>query len=160
MQVMAMLCDHAQTSSDNKLFISGANINRLWVASAEPPLGINAGLAVLVEIGWQETNQAHKLVIELVFDDPAGARQVELPVPPAPDATPEERGNIIAEFNAGRGPDMVPGEATLMPIAMNFPGLQLPAPGSYFFRVSIDGTEQARVPFRLQVVNQFAGMPR
>jgi hypothetical protein len=160
LEANALLCDHAQVSADHKLYLSGGNVTRLWSARAEPPLVVTVGLAVIVHIGWQETNQAHRLGIELVFDDVVGAQRVHLPVELTPSALPGTEGMVTAEFNVGRAPEMIPGEATLMPIALNFPGLALPAPGSYFFTIGIDGTEVSRVPFRAMVIPQLQGVPR
>jgi hypothetical protein len=61
LEANALLCDHAQVSADHKLYLSGGNVTRLWSARAEPPLVVTVGLAVIVHIGWQETNQAHRL---------------------------------------------------------------------------------------------------
>ena len=40
------------------------------------------------------------------------------------------------------------GEESLMPVALPMLGLPLPQIGSYFFAVSLDGTEMDRVSFR------------
>lgn len=145
MKTTALLCDHAAVSSDGKLYINGANINRLITNQAEPPLVYNFALAVIVEIPWNDTNRMHQLTVELVYEGgERGAHQVAIPG--------FEDGTISAQFNAGRSPDMVPGEATLMPIAFPFYGLLLANPGGYSFKLSIDNVEVAHVPFQARVL--------
>lgn len=147
MKTTALLCDYAQVSSDGKLFINGANITRLNTPVAEPPLIVHFALAVIVEVPWDKTNQPHKLTIELVYDGgDRGPEQVPLP------GTEADGGTFVAQFNAGRGPDMVPGETTLLPIALPFQAMGLPAPGGYSFKVNVDGAEEAHVPFQARVV--------
>lgn len=151
MHVTALLCDHAQASSDGKLYVAGANITRLWTQKADPPLIVNVALAIVIEIDWNETNTMHNFEVELVYDDPAGAQIVPLPIEVPPGAPPETGGRFVGEFNAGRGPDMLAGESTLMPLAINMNGLELPAPGAYFFSVKVDKEELARARFRATV---------
>ena len=74
-----------------------------------------------------------------------------------PNADPADEGKIIAQFNAGRAPQMHPGEDSLMPVALPMPGLPLPHPGDYFFEIEIDGSKAARVSFALTVVNPTFG---
>lgn len=157
MQTAALLCDHAQVTNDGKLFVSGAGISRLGLFSAEPPHAVNFALALMTTIEWQETNHPHKMTIELILDQGGehGAERVPLPSQLPPGASAQDAGIIFAEFNAGRPPNMSAGEQTLMPVALPFPAFPLPAPGSYFFTIKIDGTETARVSFRADVVNQF-----
>lgn len=149
MKATALLCDYAAVHPDGKLTIVGANITRLNTAVVEPPLHVNFALAVLVEIGWGETNKPHQLEISLVFDGgEQGPQQI-----PLPGINPKDEGVFKATFNAGRGPDLVPGEPTGLPIALPFHMLPLPSQGGYSFKVVIDGEEAAHVPFQARVIN-------
>ena len=151
MRVTTLLCDHAQVSSDGKLFISGANINRLNSQCIQAPYTVDFALAVMIHIPWQATNQAHKLSIELVNDDPNGAKRV-----PFAAATPNvdgvDHGKLLADFNAGRAPQMVPGEETTMPLVVPFHRFNLPDTGGYYFDICVDGTSVATVPFRVESI--------
>lgn len=150
--VEAMLCDFAEVSG-NKLFISGAGINLIATNRAEAPHAVNFALALLVRIPWNATNQQHTLRVELMSDSAdGGPKRVPINNALPPNVDDEERGNVIALFNAGRSPMMQVGEETLMPIAFALPGLPLPDVGSYFFDISIDGTQMDRVSFRITTV--------
>lgn len=149
----AMLCDFAEVSGQ-KLFVSGAGIGLVASAASEPPHVVNIALAVLVRIPWTATNQEHRLTIELVSDTDKGPERVLLNEM-LPQNDPESnRGLIIALFNAGRHPAMIVGEQTLLPVALPMYGLRLPSLGSYFYSVSLDGTEVDRVSFRLSGIVQ------
>ena len=151
MKATAMLCDFAQLSSDGKLTVIGAGITRIATLVAEPPLVLNFALAALVEVPWDQTNRPHRLHIELVFDgNEGGAQKI-----PLPNTNPADEGSFVAEFNAGRGPEMVPGESSLLPIALPFFGIALPAPGGYSFKLTVGNDELAHVPFQARIINQF-----
>jgi len=114
MDAIALLCDHAQVTGDGKLFISGANVCRVVTLALDPPMPVNFCLAIIVKIPWQQTNQRHKLTVELMYEDGQhGAERVTL-AQPMPGQPSEDEGLVVAEFNAGRGPDMQNGEETLL----------------------------------------------
>jgi hypothetical protein len=144
-----LLCDYAEVSG-GKLFITGAGISQLGTVTTDPPHPVSVALAIVVRIPWGKTNQQHRLVIELLSEIDTGPAQRV----PLGDQVPEGvdqslAGTIVALFNAGRAPTMLPGEETLMPVALPMQGLPLPRLGSYFFSISIDGTEVDRVSFRV-----------
>jgi hypothetical protein len=156
----AMLCDHAQVSG-NKLFISGANIS--WVGSLSSPEGgyqVSLALAALVRIPWTATNQEHRLTVELLTDagEGAGAQRIPLAQMLPPGVPEDELGKIYAVFNAGRAPQMSPGEESLLPIALPMHGLRLPHPGQYWFSIHIDGTEVDHVNFKVLAPSPMAGI--
>jgi hypothetical protein len=147
--VQAMLCDYAEVAQQ-KLFVTGAGINLAFTHTTEAPHPVSISLAMLISIPWDATNRQHKLQIELVCDSretPASRVSINEILPPS--ATEEDKGTIIALFNAGRSPNMQIGEETLMPVAIPFMGLPLPSIDSYYFIISIDGTEMNRVSFRV-----------
>jgi len=154
LKTVAMLCDYA-TVADGKLYVSGAGVGIVNTAVAEPPLGVNLALAVVVTIPWNSTNQPHVMTVELVSDQGSVGPCERIPIgdmlPPNHD--PSDMGKLVAHFNAGRSPTMEPGEDSLMPVAVPLYGLALPRPGGYFFSICVDGEEADRVSFRVQVVN-------
>jgi hypothetical protein len=152
-----LLCDYAQVSG-GKLFISGAGINLVATATTEAPHPVNMAVALMVRIPWNATNQQHRLTIELMSESgPESAEQVPLSQGLPPGADPSLEGMIVANFNAGRAPTMVAGEESLMPVALPMLGLPLPRLGSFFFSVSINGTEVERISFRVASALNFPG---
>jgi hypothetical protein len=142
--VDAFLADYAQVHA-GKLFVSGAGINLLTPPAPGPPYVVHFALALTVMIPWQATNERHELKISLVDTD-----QERIPlVEPSADTPLEDRGKIIAQFNAGRSPIMQPGEDTPLPIALPFLGLPLPHPGSYRLIIELDNVEQTGKTFRV-----------
>jgi hypothetical protein len=157
----AMLCDFAEVTG-GKLFVSGAGINLVTSAASEPPHPVNVALAVLVQIPWTATNQEHRLTVELVSDKDTRPERVSIN-DQIPAGDPESnKGLVIALFNVGRSPVMQAGEQTLMPVALPMFGLPLPQLGSYFFSISLDGTEVDRVSFRMvgMLPGMFPGAPQ
>jgi len=53
---------------------------------------------------------------------------------------------------------MQAGDGQLLPIALPLHGIELPALGSYFFQITIDGTDAARVSFRVQGMQPMMGI--
>jgi hypothetical protein len=157
--LQAMLCDFAEVSG-NKLFISGAGINLIGTIKAEAPHPASFALALLVRVPWTATNHEHTLRIELFSDTSgAGPKQVSINDAEPPSGKEEDRGTIVAIFNMGRSATMQPGEESLLPVAFPMFGLPLPDVGSYYFTISIDGSEIQRVSFRLTSFLNTPGMP-
>ena len=154
--VQGWLCDFAEVSG-GKLFIAGAGINLIGTDQAEAPHPVNLTLALMIRIPWNATNQQHKLRIELVSDMSDGSKRVPINTVLPPNSDEEDKGTIIAMFNAGRSPNMQIGEETLMPIALPMMGLPLPNIGFYFFGIGIDGSEMDRVSFRVTSVLNMQG---
>ncbi len=149
--VQGWLCDFAEVSG-NKLFITGAGINLIGTPTTEAPHPVNLTLAMMVRIPWNATNRQHKLRVELISDSSDGSKPVPINIAPPPIGEEEDAGKIVAAFNAGRSPNMVVGEETLMPLALPLFGLPLPNIGSYFFEIGIDGTAMDRISFRVSPV--------
>ena len=68
-------------------------------------------------------------------------------VPTGPDTVGPLRAEL--KFNLGWPPTLEIGEGQTVSLAINFPGLPMPKLGSYFFVVSVDGTELKRLGYRL-----------
>lgn len=137
MEINAMLCDHAQ-AAEGKLFISGGGIDRSWVGPDLPHM-IGVGLAVTVEVPYTATNQVHKLGLTMVDEDGQLVR------PWMPDGSEAAPLVLDMPFNLGRPPGIAPGSSQTWSAALN---IQLPLSklGQYNFVLSIDGSEEKRLP--------------
>lgn len=138
MELDVMLCDHAQVSG-SKLFISGANINRVTVAaSAMPPFPVTLAVAGLIHVPWNSTNTEHTVAMALLDEDGQPARVPE-----------GVAGTIGGEFtfNVGRPAQLAAGDSQIVPFAYNFAGIPLMQRGRYGFAITLNGTTLRSVPF-------------
>jgi hypothetical protein len=122
-----MLADSAQ-AVDGKLYILGGAWNVLRFPDF--PAQLIVGIAVAIDVDWNETNRRHHLDVH--FEDADGNSM---------DPT------IGADFEAGRPPGSTPGTDLRIVFAVNGP-LSIPAPGLYSSVASIGGTELARARFQ------------
>ena len=122
-----MLADSAQ-AVDGKLYILGGAWNVLRFP--EFPAQLMVGIAVAIDVDWNETNQRHHLQVH--FEDADGNAM---------------QPNIGADFEAGRPPGVVAGVDLRIVFAVNGP-LVIPAPGSYAAVASIGEQELARSRFQ------------
>ena len=145
MYLDVMLCDHAQVAGE-KLFIAGANIDRVIVPpGTPPPYVVSFTAAGLVHVPWNDTNAEHTLSFTLLTEDG------DVPeLPPGAGVGAEGIGGEMA-FNVGRPPQLTGGEEQNVPFAFSFQGLPLMRPGRYSLVFALNGTEKRRVPFTLQV---------
>ena len=130
-RVTALLCDFAQVA-EGKLYLLGGG----WSLCGPGPF--QHGLAIKVEVPWNEANRPH--VLEGVLKD-ADERPVKVGEPP-------NELRFRAEFEVGRPPGLPAGTALDVPLAVNFGPLELPPGAAYFWSISIDGRELQRVRFR------------
>lgn len=128
-----MLADSAQ-AVDGKLYILGGAWNMLRFPDF--PAQLLVGIAVAIDVDWNETNHRHHLDVH--FEDADGN---------------ELQPKIGADFEAGRPPGAVAGADLRIVFAVNGP-LVIPAPGSYAAVASIGGEELARARFQAIKVNR------
>jgi hypothetical protein len=128
-EVTLLLCDAAQVAY-GMLFVLGGGWNGLVKGGPGP---ITMGLAVLVVVPWNSTNEKHRLHGELVTEDGQPVDAGQGPVV------------VDGEFEVGRPAGMKPGASLNMPLALNL-SLNL-APGSYRWQVAIDGSVAAKASF-------------
>lgn len=153
MDLDVMLCDHAQVSGD-KLFISGANIDRMALQpGTPPPYVINFAAAGIVRVPWTATNVEHVLRFQFVTEDgyiPRLAGGAEI----GPEGVAGEM-----RFNVGRPAQLASGDEQMVPFAFNFQGLPLAAQGRFVINFSLDGTEARSLPWTLLVdpTTEFGG---
>jgi len=122
-RVTILLADHAQVAND-KLYLLGGG----W-AFTGPQVAGPMGLAVLIEVPWDQANRPHKLKLELQDAD----GQLPL-VPPANQPLVVE-----GDLEVGRPPGHPEGTPLNVPFALNVPGLALPPGARYVWVLYIDG---------------------
>jgi hypothetical protein len=149
--VDAMLCDSAVTA-DGKLFLQGGGWTMLNVP-ALPTVLPRLGIGLVITVPYLATNQNHDLLIELKSED---GEPVLVGAPPnladpagAPGVGIGEPVKAEGQFNVGRPPILLPGEAQTLPFAINVDGLQISTAGGYVVMVSVDGTPLRNLHFRV-----------
>lgn len=118
------LADYAVVS-DGKLTIVGGG----WSQTGPEPASF--GIALLIQVPWDQSNTVHSFSVELLDADGT----------PVVLETPEEEEQTVAfggEFEVGRPPGLKPGTPLDFPVAMNSTPLPL-EPGRYEWRMTIDG---------------------
>jgi len=140
-----MLCDHAQVSG-NKLFISGANIDRMQLPAGSPsPYVANFAAAGLVRVPWTATNVEHTLSFHMLTEDGTAPRL------PEGTAVPTDGIGGEMHFNVGRPPQLAGGDDQMVPFAFNFQGLPLVEAGRYVIVFELDGSPERRLNFTVAV---------
>jgi len=132
-----MLADSAQ-AVDGKLYVLGGAWNMLRFPQF--PASLIVGIAVAIDVEWNETNQRHHLDIH--FEDADGN---------------EMEPRIGADFEAGRPPGAIAGAELRIVLAVNGP-LSIPAPGTYAAVAIVGGQQLARSRFQAIQAAQ-AGQP-
>jgi hypothetical protein len=128
--------DHAAVEN-GKLYVNGGGWNRIGHPSF--PAVQTFAVAAILHIPWRAHGQLHGFVIW--FEDADGEAV---------------GGRIDGRFQVAIPPDALPGDYSVMPVAVNINGFVLPRPGDYSAVLSLDGTEITRWRFR---VTQSFGIP-
>lgn len=145
MDIDVLLCDHAQVAG-SKLFISGANIDRMQVPlGSVPPYMVSFAAAGIVRVPWTATNKEHKLSFRLITEDGQTPQ-----LPDGADPGPEGIGGDF-RFNVGRPPQLASGDEQMVPFAFAFDGLPLMEVGRYVVAFALDGTDVRRLTFTVAV---------
>lgn len=129
MRVSLLLADFAQADQQGKVHAIGL----AWtnITTPLPPFAV----VIIVDIGWDETNEPHRLTCELLDDD---GRPVGVPGPVGMQPLRFEM-----QVEAGRPPRTLHGTAFRSALAVNVSGgVPLP-PGRYQWRASVDGFDEA-----------------
>lgn len=148
--VDAMLCDSAVTA-EGKLFLQGAGWNMI-TPSDLPARVARVGLGVVVTVPYNATNRTHDLQIELQHED--GEKIPFGPPQPGPNGEQQSSSSILAQFNMGRPPVLLPGEGQVLPFAVNLDGMEFARAGAYAFVFEINGEELRRLSFRVLATAQ------
>jgi hypothetical protein len=142
-QIDAILCNHAE-AVNNLLYIAGGGVNVGNVPpGVNPPYTVGLGIGIMVAVPWGQTNQQHRVDIELISED---GQPVQLLVAPETRRTL----NISLAFNVGRPAGITVGDDQIVCLAANLPALPMPAFGKYEFIVRIDGHDERRLAYRVQ----------
>lgn len=129
MKGILMLADSAQQDPNGKFHALGAT----WNVIGTPLPAI--ALVAIIDCPWDQTNQQHQLVIDLVDTD---GRPVSFQQGPLGDAQPAV--HVVADFEVGRPPGMPHGNSIRQQLVINMsPGMPLPPGQNYEFRMTIDG---------------------
>lgn len=123
-----ILADHADIVG-GKLYLAGGGWDTISVAS-ELPHRRMIGLAVAVDVPWNQTNEAHSLTI-LVQDEDG-----------------QEHAKIEGHLEVGRPPGFPRGQSQRAQLAVNLQ-IQFDKPGGYTVITSIDGHVGSRTVFRV-----------
>lgn len=128
MNVHALLLADSAQAVDGKLYILGGAWSMVTAATfpTQHPLGI----AVAIDVGWNETNQSNH--VELFVEDADGKRF--------------ENPRIEADFEAGRPPGLPAGSEQRVVFAFNG-AIEIPSAGSYALVLKLGGSELARTRF-------------
>jgi hypothetical protein len=135
-----LLADRAEVSQ-GKLYIMGGSFDTCVAASLPAP--VQFGVALVIRVPWNETNEKHDLALQIVTAD----------------------GQSIAEmkmaFNTGRPSFLGKGDEQRVPFAIPQISLALPSFGTYVVRTTVNGQPGPMVPFHVrQVVGGLGGVPQ
>jgi hypothetical protein len=120
-----LLADYAVVS-DGKLTIVGGG----WSQTGPEPAPF--GIALLIQVPWDQANTLHSFKVELLDAD--GGPVV---LDSAEDEDQDQEVAFGGEFEVGRPPGIKPGTPLDFPLAMNSTPLPL-EPGRYEWRLTID----------------------
>jgi hypothetical protein len=130
MDVTVLLCDYAQ-EVNGKLYVLGGGWSQLHASGPA-----DMALAVKLALPWSLADRAIPLTAALLTEDGQQVHMGDEPV------------QFSAEIRAARPPDLPPGTALDVALAVRFANLVL-APGGYRFELGVDGAQLATVPFRV-----------
>jgi hypothetical protein len=131
-----LLADYAVVS-DGKLTIVGGG----WSQTGPEPASF--GIALLIQVPWDQANTPHSFRVELLDADGGPVvldADVEGAVVEEGEEGQEQEHSVAfgGDFEVGRPPGLKPGTPLDFPLAMNSTPLPL-APGRYEWRLTIDG---------------------
>lgn len=130
------LAEHVAATPDNKLYISGAGVDTLWMARFPSPI-VGLGLAVRIVLPWRMLSEPHTAELRILTEDRS-------PLPEVPNPA------FSFPFELGWAPGIRPLDDSAVQMAINLTGVQIPAEGRYFIHLEIDGQELERHPFRVR----------
>ena len=127
MKATLLLADYAQVA-EGKLTIVGGG----WSVTGPEPAPF--GIAILIQVPWDQANVRHTMRLELLDAD-------GVPVSVETDDGDEEAIVFFDDlvFEVGRPPGLKPGTPLDFPVAVNSGPLPIPPGGRYEWRLSIDG---------------------
>jgi uncharacterized protein DUF6941 len=143
-----IICDYAQVHM-GKLYVVGAGAAHVLAQDAPGTHRVGFCVAVLIHVPWTAHNQFHRVKISLYETLDNRKISIAEPLPGAETTvTDEDRGSVLAQFNAGRSPLMEHPDETILPMALPI-NLDLERLGGYKVALEVDGTEIADARFRV-----------
>ena len=142
MKATLLLADYAVVS-DGKLTVVGGG----WSQTGPEPSAF--GIALLIQVPWDQANTVHTFSVELLDADGAA---VVVDSEDAEQAAEDEQAVAFGgEFEVGRPPGIKPGTPLDFPVAVNSSPLPL-EPGRYEWRLTIDAESRAdwTLPFTVR----------
>ncbi len=127
-----MLADAAQVQG-GKLFVLGGGFDTITARSL-PAMHRNLAVVLVALIGPEERHRDLPIAIRLIDED-GQALGVE----------------ASGTLRVGAPPNLPPGASSTVPMVSPFHNLQFPEAKGYVFQVLHDGSELARLPFRVVV---------
>jgi hypothetical protein len=124
-----LLADHAEVIN-GKLYLMGGGWQYLTI-NQPLPVTQPCGIAVAFSVPWNETNQRHKMAIEVSDEDGNSILRVE------------------GDLEVGRPPGIPLGQAERVPMAINT-ALRFEKTGTYTISTSIHDQPSARISFHVQ----------
>jgi Family of unknown function (DUF6941) len=125
MKVNLLLADHADAVG-GKLYINGGG----WNVTGPQP--VPSAIALLIEVPWDQTNEKHDILLELLDVD---GNAVEVLAPDGSSAPLK----VESVLEVGRPPGVKPGTPLNAPLAVNFGPIPLEPGSQYVWHLSIDG---------------------
>ena len=129
------LADYAAVSpGDQKLYISGANVQQQFLP-AFPGTVPQLYLVVLLAIPWNMASEPYQLRIRMLDGD-------RRPIGPDP--------LLEGQVETGRPPGTVAGQELTVPIPLSLAGLRIEREGIVYFHVEVADRELGVQPFRFR----------
>jgi hypothetical protein len=128
MKVTMLLADYA-AAYDGKLVVVGGG----W--SVTGPMPAPFGIALKIEVPWDQANAKHHMRLELVDAD---GNPVLVPT----EGGAEQPLALDGEFETGRPAGLKPGTPLDVVLALNLPPQPIPPGGRYEWRLTIDGESE------------------
>ena len=125
MEKTLILSDYARVA-DSKLDLIGAG----WCVTGPGP--VTFGVGILFHIGWDDANQKHHFILDLLDADGAPVLDPDSDQPVL---------HFEGDFEAGRPAGVKAGLTQNGPIALNLIGANLPTGCSFQLRLVVDGDE-------------------
>jgi len=129
-----LLADRAE-AVNGKLYMVGGGFDRALVSNLEAGSGVDIDVAFAILVDYLETNERHRFTLAVENED----NQQMLPP-------------VQAEFEVGRPPGMLPGQAqrVIYVVRGPFPIRQY---GGYHWVVTLDGVRQRPTKFWIQALH-------
>lgn len=114
----AILCDYAQVRG-NLLYLMSGGITR--ILTPKTPAPFNTVLALVIEVGPDELDQAHEVTVVIKHT-----------------ATATDIVRFVGGFQSSEG-ETFPGEGLHVPLALDFRAAAVPEFGAYDIHTEVDG---------------------